>query len=285
MTKLLNIDANAKTIKGQKHGYMTAVLYLAPYKTAGLNVCPTAELAGCWRTCLNTAGRGGMPVNGAFVSPGGIELPNNTIQHARIRKTKLFAEDRAAFMMQLEHEIELFRTRAERKGLIPVVRLNGTSDILWERQPGYSIFSLFPDIQFYDYTKLPARLSWPEIPGNYHLTVSYSEASPLYKKQCQRAFEKGASLAAVVKDQQLKDQYLELGAVDMDEHDLRFTDPPNSFGVLKAKGQARRESNGFVLTEVTPWVQEVLSSSRNKTKSLRRPIDSSTGIRRVAGKK
>jgi hypothetical protein len=268
MTKLLNIDSNAKTVKGQKHGYLTGVMYLAPYKISGYNVCPTAELAGCWKTCLNTAGRASMPVNGTFISPGGIELPDNAIHHARIRRTKLWIEDKVTFWDMLTNEIFLLRRRAKRVGLIPVVRLNGTSDILWERErdteSGKAIFDLFPDIQFYDYTKLPARLSWPEMPGNYHLTVSYSEASPFYTKQCQRAFENGAPLVAVVKDQALKDRYLELGAVDMDEHDLRFVNPPNSFGVLKAKGLAKKETNGFVLQEISSWIQAALNTRSTK---------------------
>ena len=49
MKKLLNIDQNAKTVKGQKQGFLTAVMYLAPYLASGVNVCPMAELAGCCR--------------------------------------------------------------------------------------------------------------------------------------------------------------------------------------------------------------------------------------------
>lgn len=272
MTKLLNVDANAKTVKGQKHGFMTGVMYLAPYKASGYNVCPTAELAGCWATCLNTAGRGGMPIGGHFTSPGGIVLPNNPIQHARIWRTRLWIEDNVEFWTMLLTEIPLLRRRANKAGLIPVVRLNGTSDIAWERQriphTTETVFTRFPDIQFYDYTKLPARLSWAEMPGNYHLTASYSEASPFYAKQCQKAYEQGASVVAVVKNQELKDRYLELGAVDMDEHDLRFLNPPGSIGVLKAKGHAKKETNGFVLQEISPWVSSSLAkSSRRQTRS------------------
>lgn len=282
MTKLLNIDANPKTVKGRKHGFMTAVLYLAPYKTAGFNVCPTAELAGCWKTCLNTAGRGGMPVGGTFVSPGGIELPNNTIQHARIRRTQMWVREKEAFLAQLDYEIALFVHRAKKAGLTPVVRLNGTSDIVWESNYNFgvpvrtTVFERFPDIQFYDYTKLPARLSRAGLPGNYHLTVSYSEASPFYQKQCQRAYEDGASIVAVVKDQELKDRFLELGAIDMDQHDLRFLDPPNSIGVLKAKGSAKKETNGFVLQEVSPWLSSALAhKSSQRTHSRKSPTSSS----------
>lgn len=269
MTKLLNIDANAKTIKGQKKGYMTAVLYLAPYKAAGYLVCPAAELAGCWQTCLNTAGRGGMPANGYFESPGGITLPDNTAQRARIWRTKLWIESRDRFYDMLYHELNLFIRRAHRKGLTPVVRLNGTSDIQWEREiySKSTVFSTFSELQFYDYTKLPGRLT-RELPPNYHLTLSYSEASPLYARQCWKAHEKhGANLAIVVKDDQVKQQWLERGAIDFDEHDLRFLDPPGTIGVLRAKGSARRETNGFVITEeiTKKWQRSAFSHFHSAT--------------------
>ena len=66
--KLFNIANNAKTIKGQKYKVMTAILYLAPAKISGFNVCPHAD--DCALTCLNTAGRGKM----------------NSVQKGRIKK-------------------------------------------------------------------------------------------------------------------------------------------------------------------------------------------------------
>ena len=52
--KLLSIGSNAKTIKSDKGGeYLTAIMYMAPADTVeGINVCPTAELAGCKNACL-----------------------------------------------------------------------------------------------------------------------------------------------------------------------------------------------------------------------------------------
>lgn len=257
-TKLLNIDANAKTIKGQKQGYMTAVMYLAPFKAAGINVCPMAELAGCWKGCLNTAGRGGIAKGNATMAPHGLELPDNPIQRARVRRTRFYAEDREAFMLQLHKEIAAFIRKAERKGLTPVVRLNGTSDIQWE--VGHpvgehaSIFAAFPDVQFYDYTKIPKRFG-RELPGNYHLSLSYSEASDRYRDMCMAAFSAhNASLVVVLRDEKTKREAMdpETGdwwdhAVDGDEHDLRFLDPAGSIVYLKAKGAARRDTSGFVI--------------------------------------
>jgi len=240
--KLLNIDANAKTVKGQKVGYMTAVMYLAPFKSAGINVCPMAELAGCWRGCLNTAGRGGISKGSVKMNPYGIELPDNAIQRCRIKRTRLWADDRDGFFKQLIHEIYLFVRKAERKGLTPVVRLNGTSDIQWERIPvdstaerdSCTIFDLFPDLTFYDYTKIAKRFH-RELPRNYHLSLSYSEASPRYSKLCWDTHrEYGASLVIVYRT---KDDIAnartwfeesKVRVVDGDANDLRFLDPDKS---------------------------------------------------------
>ena len=253
--KLLNVDANAKTVKGQKHGYMTAVLYLAPFKLSGINVCPFAEQAGCHAACLNTAGRGGI-ASKRFRTPVGL-MPDNACQRARIARTRFFHEDPDAFMALLVKEIESFTRSAERKGLIPVVRLNGTSDIVWERVPlrqaypvkafGATIFDVFPDLQFYDYTKIWKRFERP-LPDNYHLCLSYSAASRKYADQCKRTRdEHGASLIVVVRDAATRDMHVELGGIDGDAHDLRFLDPAGSMVYLKAKGAARKDRTGFVI--------------------------------------
>jgi hypothetical protein len=174
MTDLLNVDANPKTVKGRARGYMTAVLYLSPFTLAGKNLCPTAAAAGCWRTCLNVSGHGGIPT-GEWIhsaeSPA-FSVPDNNVQRARLARTKLWHTRRSAFMEQLVHEIASMVRKAKRAGLTPCVRLNGTSDIAWERVSAYSaisdpdsesnIFARFPDVQFYDYTKLPARLGHPD---------------------------------------------------------------------------------------------------------------------------
>ena len=185
MRKLLNIDANAKTVKGQKVGWMTAVLYLAPYKASGFNVCPMAEQAGCHVGCLNTAGRGGISKGSKrFKTPAGM-LPDNLIQRARIARTRLYVDDRHEFMRRLYQEIRAFLRKAERAGMQPAIRLNGTSDLQWEKIPFpvsdnkrgihmvyTNVMSAFPDVQFYDYTKIYKRFE-REQPSNYHLSLSY----------------------------------------------------------------------------------------------------------------
>ena len=246
--KLLNIDANAKTVKGQKRGYMTAVLYLAPADSGGIQVCPMADLAGCKAGCLNTAGRGGIAKGSAIRKDNG--LPDNVIQAARVNRTRFYAEDRTGFMRQLEKEVSAFIRKAARKGLTPVVRLNGTSDIRWENirygDSQRTIFERFQDIQWYDYTKIPNRRN---LPDNYHLSLSYSEASPRYAEMISKAAAvSGLNLVKVYRTKAAKAAAMaaDSAAIDGDETDLRFTDGTGTV-YLYAKGRARHDRSGFVL--------------------------------------
>ena len=161
---ILSIGADAKTVKGQKLGFTTGILYLAPVEQAGRgNVCPIAKLAGCEKACLYTAGRGGM----------------TNVQEARIAKTRRYFDDYDNFMSDLVWSIEKVQRKAVKDGNKPLIRLNGTSDIIFETgnvavRDGVvypSIMEAFPDVQFYDYTKHPTRTN---LPPNYDLTFSYS---------------------------------------------------------------------------------------------------------------
>ena len=259
MRKLLTLG-NPKTEKGVSLGYLTAVLHLAPYKASGFNVCPMAEQAGCHVGCLNTAGRGGISKGSKrFKTTAGM-LPDNVIQHARIARTRLFVDDRPEFFRRLYQEIHAVIRKAEREGLTPVIRMNGTSDILWEKTPMpvsdntrgihmvyTSVMAAFPEIQFYDYTKIWKRFE-RELPSNYHLSLSYSLASQKYAQACTQAHEKlGASLVVVVRSQDVKQFHVDLGGIDGDAHDLRLLDPAGSMVYLKAKGKAKLDQTGFVI--------------------------------------
>jgi len=229
MFKLLS-TANPKIQKGTKMGYLSFILHLSPYDVAGVgNVCPKAT-PGCIAACLNTAGRGGM------FTP---EQGTNTIQEARKRKTRYFFADRAGFMNDLYKDIQRAIKFAERKGLTPVFRLNGTSDLSWEKYevPGLekNLFELFPTVQFYDYTKVLGRkiADYP----NYHLTFSKADGNDA---DVQKALAQGLSVVAVY------DQIPE-GVPSADETDLRFLDPKGIMLGLKAKGRARKDYSGFVI--------------------------------------
>jgi len=247
---LLNIDANAKTVKGQKKGYMTAILYLAPFKLSGYQVCPTAEISGCVADCLNTAGRGGMARKDAeSINVDGFEVKLNSVQNARIARTRFFFEDRVSFMYQLVKEIEAAYVKAAKNDLTLVVRLNGTSDIRWEDVilPGYNvnIFEKFDQIQFYDYTKIPNRRV-KDI-KNYHLTFSVSarkEFYPIWDK-AQKFYGRGMNYAVVFKGKKLPEAYQGYRVINGDESDLRFLDDKGVVVGLIAKGRARKSTSGF----------------------------------------
>jgi len=223
--KLLS-TANPKIQKGTKLGYLSFILHLAPATLSGKETCPK-RTAGCTAACLNTAGRGGMFKRGENT---------NMIQQARIRKTQQFFEDREGFMSQLEKDIKLGIRQAEKLGLTPVFRLNGTSDLAWEK---YGIIEKFPEVQFYDYTKVLGRKV--QHLKNYHLTFSAADGNDL---DVARAVSAGMNVAAVF--DRLPTEYMGREVIDADETDLRFLDPKGVIAGLKAKGRAKKDTSGFV---------------------------------------
>lgn len=223
--KLLGVGTDPKTVKGEKNGVLTGIMYLAPHKLSGINVCPMAELAGCAAPCLNTAGRGRM----------------SNVQAARVRKTRFFHEDREGFLALLRKEISRVVRKAKREGKVPMIRLNGTSDIRWEREAP-ELFEEFADVQFYDYTKIPNRRN---IPANYHLTFSYSASNDRYAAFADVAKENGMNIAVVFRNR-LPDTFLGLPVVNGDESDLRPLDPDGCVVGLVAKGSAKSDTSGFV---------------------------------------
>jgi hypothetical protein len=224
---------NPKLMKGQKKGYLSSVLHLAPANLSGRNTCPKAT-AGCKAACLNTAGRGGIFKKGEST---------NVIQQARIRKTKYFFERRQEFLNELTTEIVKTIAKAEKQGLIPVFRLNGTSDISWEKYEvtnGKNIFQMFPEVQFYDYTKVLGR-KVSHIP-NYHLTFSKADGNDV---DVRLAASKGMNVAAVF--HKLPETYIGRPVINGDETDLRFLDAKGVVVGLKAKGKAKKDTSGFVV--------------------------------------
>lgn len=240
MTKLLSIGADAKTIKGNKKGFITAIQYLSPYTDSGVNLCANAKNAECYIACLKSAGRMGMAFD------------------ARLNRTKLYLNNQAEYFNQLTKEITAFIKKASKKGLTPLIRLNGTSDIRWENIGFYSegvyyrnIMEVFPDIQFYDYTKLPNReksingiQSFPE---NYDLTFSYSGAEG-YKKFNDRALKDGKRVAVVFdRLENIPVVFEGRRVISGDDTDVRHLDPKNTIVALYAKGKARKDRTGFVV--------------------------------------
>lgn len=228
--KLLGVGTSYKTIKSEKVGVLTGILYMAPYNLSGKNVCPNAS-AGCAAACLNTSGRGAMHV----------------VQAARLKKTQRFFADRQQFLWDLVNEIRALKRKAQARGMKAAVRLNGTSDLPYEkykvRDTGKNIMELFPDIQFYDYTKLETRITKGQLPANYHLTFSRAEDND---HKLDAVLEHTS--AAVVFSGELPATWRGYPVIDGDEHDARFTDagPGTVIGLL-VKGQGKKDTTGFVV--------------------------------------
>lgn len=223
--------SNTKIQKGEKSGFKTAGIHLAPHKLSGYNTCLAAS-NGCAAACLNTAGMGAY----------------GTVQAARIKKTKIFFEDRNTFMVSLIKEIKSMIKKSAKLGLTPAFRLNLTSDIAWEniKHEGMNIMEMFPDVAFYNYTKVFKRmLNYLDgkLPPNDHLTFSRSESN---HEHCKIILQRGGNVAMVFKDK-LPETYMGYRVIDGDVDDLRFLDPKNVIVGLIAKGKGKKDESGFVI--------------------------------------
>lgn len=232
---------NPKVLKGLAQGYNTYILHLAPADLSGYETC-AKRTTGCTAACLNLAGRGGMFKRGETT---------NVIQQARIRKTKMFFEDRITFMNLLVKDIELGIKQSKRLGLTPVFRLNGTSDLAFEKyevnrngQTYSNIFRAFPEVTFYDYTKILGRKI--SNLANYSLTFSAADGNDV---DVYRAISQGYNVATVFglkKTEPMPETYLGRPVFNGDESDLRFLDPKGVVVGLYAKGKAKKDTTGFV---------------------------------------
>lgn len=215
---------NAKTIKNSIDTY---IMYLAPFKTAGTNVCPNASL-GCTIACLFTAGMG------AF----------RNVMQSRIKKTKFYLEKRLAFCTQLFSELESI----SKKGKPVAIRLNGTSDLdfvsILKSRINVDILDL-PNLHYYDYTKILGKaLKYKDRP-NYTLTFSRSETN---ESDCLKALSMGINVAVVFDHRKsLPSTYLGYPVIDGDAADDLMLKYQGVILGLKAKGKAKRDTTGFVI--------------------------------------
>ena len=218
--KLLTLK-NFKIEKGNAFGYFTGILHLAPFKASGKNVCPKAS-AGCAKACLNTAGHGRYKM----------------VQDARIKRTMRFFNEREQFLADLRGDIQTVVRRAKKNGLIPAIRINGTSDL-----PALAIQMAgeFPDVQFYDYTKV-AKTFDKTLPKNYHLTFSRSEVN---EGEALEVLAKGNNVAVVF--DKLPEVWKGYKVISGDENDLRFLDKKGVVVGLTPKGRGKHDKSGFVV--------------------------------------
>lgn len=216
ITYLGNVAQSMKMRLSYENGTMTYCLYLAPYNMSGYVVCPNAEY--CKDFCLNASGRNKI---GELTSGIGISV----IDNARIRKTRLFYEDRETFMHMLVYEIAKWRARAKKLGMGFSVRLNGTSDlspILFKCDNGENVLEMFDDVQFYDYTKVPSRYNLLERYPNYDLTFSYNGHNA---EECERFINNGGKVAVVFYGKKMPRFFCGYEVVDGNLYDMRYLDP------------------------------------------------------------
>lgn len=248
-----------KLIKSLERNVMTYGVYLAPGNISGHQVCPNSD--NCCKYCLNGSGRNKIEL---LTYKGG-----GTIQQSRIKKTKLFFEDRPAFMRLLIHEINQARKKAEAAGMILAVRINCTSDISPEEfiLDGKNILQLYPDIQFYDYTKVFNRAELLEKYKNYDLTFSFSGEN---WTDCKRVLEKGYRVAVVFEDT-FSEKFKGYPVIDANGYDARFLDAGAIICGLTYKKVANDYVNGKYQRPETTFVnRNTKGNSEEQQKIIKR---------------
>lgn len=229
-----NINSSSKIAKnGKVSNQYTYSLYLAPSSVSGYNTCPMATKE-CIAGCLHTSGR--------------VKLDKkNIIVNSRIAKTKLFFEHREFFMAWLVAEIETAKAKADRDGYGFSARLNCTSDINWnvyKVKDGKTIFELFPDVQFYDYTKISKKFD--NIAPNYHLTMSYTGYN---WDTCNNVLSKGFNVAVIFnvkKGEDIPETFNGYKVIDGDLTDYRPDDEKGVVVGLRWKNVKDRQANEYV---------------------------------------
>lgn len=224
LSYLGSVNLSAKHKKNYERGEMVYGLYLAPAESSGYNVCPKSN-AECRFLCLNESGQNRM------------QTKTDNINKARITKTKLFFEHRQFFMEWLIADIKSSKAKADKYGYKFSVRLNNTSDINPEQfqlkidNVTKNILQVFPDIQFYDYTKVDNRIKLLEKYKNYDLTFSYDGYN---WNICKQMISNNVRVAVVFK-KELPMSWNGIDVINGDLYDVRYHDERNVIVGLKFK--------------------------------------------------
>lgn len=256
--RLFSTDS-AKAAKASGYGYLNAIHYIAPATLGGAgNMCSHYTLA-CLYNCLGwQSGQASMVKD--------LDTGMNNVRESRKLKAQLFMRDRGNYMNRLARDIVALDRKARRDGLELCVRLNGSSDLRFERirfdldsktmaaigglrkgefipWKNATLLELFPHIQFVDYTKNPNRLD--NAPGNLSLTLSYSVEN---SADCVKALMSGHNVA-IIFDGSLPESFAGFPVINGDLHDLRHLDPRGGHIVgLSPKGRrAKKDTTGFIV--------------------------------------
>jgi len=221
MTYLGGLTKSVKHLKALKFGEFTYSLYLAPANTSGYEVCP-GRTPECTMFCLNESGMNTMTRNDK----------GDVINSCRIKKTKMFFEHREFFMDWMIAEIQAGIRKANKWGYAFSIRINNTSDISPEEfhRNGQNILEMFPEVQFYDYTKVASRIHLMEKYPNYNVTFSYTGYN---LKQCLQMLQNKIKVAVVFKE--VPKEFWGYQVIDGDLNDLRYKDSAGVIVGLKYK--------------------------------------------------
>jgi hypothetical protein len=226
------LSPGATNTKTAKNNLETFILYMAPAdQVNGLNLCPFAS-PGCKASCLYSAGRGRF----------------SNVQQSRINKSKFWGYNREAFYIQLANELLKIHDKAIKENKQIAIRLNGTSDIdhlnLLNRYSGIDFLETFYEsLLFYDYTKNYNHVK-KYLGTTYKITFSRSETNEL---DAYRILKDGGNVAIVFANE-LPETWNGFPVINGDETDLRYFDPINVVVGLKAKGDAKKDVSGFVVS-------------------------------------
>ena len=238
--KLLSAPTtNYKANKNIDLGYHTYFLSLAHSDISGYNVCPMAN-----KLKANEQNKNKSSCSSVCVGANGFAQIFKSVMEARVRKTKMFFENRNEFMELLIKDIKSAIKSSLNKGFIPTFRLNAYSDIKWENikinhnnKIYNNIFELFSEYKFYDYSKLTNRIT----PSNYELTYSYYGNKKAFKD----TLKTNQNIAIVF--EKLPKKYKNRIVVNGDKTDLRLSDNDglNSIVGLKFKGSKKALNNAI----------------------------------------
>jgi hypothetical protein len=236
LSYLGKINTSSKLIRNLIVSHYTYSLNLSPANTSGFNVC-SHSTAECRLGCLATSGRSGIEIFSG----------KTIIKDCRIKKTKLFFENKSYFMNWLIADLKFWQAKAKKDGFFISARLNTLSDINWQTIlfEGKNIFQLFPEIQFYDYTK--NHLKFIDKPSNYHLTFSYTGKNT---EMCKKLLSQGHNIAVVFKvkhESELPTQFLGYQVINGDLTDARFMDAKGCVVGLKWKRIGDRKAEAKIL--------------------------------------
>lgn len=226
--------------------YSTLSLSLAPADMAGIDLCPMRSAA-CTAGCLgHNSGHSAMGVGAA-----NNRAVMTMVRRARIARTvALFGSDLFSShnaLQSITAEIEAFVKRCRKRGVLPAVRMNAFSDIVWEKV-WPELFTRFPMVTFYDYTKIPARM-YGELPRNYSLTFSRSETNEAHAIAMLQNTESNVAIVFGVKNPaDMPTTWNGFRVIDGTADDMRFLDDPNIIVGLSWKGPTSKAAYTKSLT-------------------------------------